>query len=389
MVLGVLILAITFHLLYRSINARRQKSGGSGFRSRLDRARGHYSSQLQGDELSASNTRTDVEREMEAGNATTTTTAGIDRNTSLRSIMTLPVYSAAARENERVLGREGERAGIDVVVEHPEDQDEEEARREQEMESLYQIRLARRQEQAEREERRQLRREARARGDYQELSALRQRAEGAATESVANQLIAQHQTTDRSRRVSSVQYAELGIARHDGTRIRANSSESDQRPLLDSGASIAGHSMRTLSTHQRGRSASSVLSMSTTGSDDDNHRQRRVSGGSGMSDFEIVPVSNPHSRSASVSHSIVAASGGDMGDQMIPSPDPPMYDDITLEEAPPYSSPVQTRAPQLPINSNRNSSNRTPPQLPQLETLPSIRITNATSPTSPQDAQTR
>ena len=61
-----------------------------------------------------------------------TRTNGVDRNTSIRSVMTLPAYSSAARENERVLGREGERAGMDNVIELPETQDEEEMQRDEE-----------------------------------------------------------------------------------------------------------------------------------------------------------------------------------------------------------------------------------------------------------------
>src|SRR5271155_1825429 len=79
-----------------------------------------------------------------------TAAAGIDRNTSVRSVMTLPAYSQSPKESEQVIGREGERAGMDTVVEFPEDPAEEEARREEEMESLYQIRQARRQEIADR-----------------------------------------------------------------------------------------------------------------------------------------------------------------------------------------------------------------------------------------------
>ena len=75
-----------------------------------------------------------------------------------------------------MLGREGERAGMDNVVELPETQDEEEMQRNGEMESLYQIRLARRAEAAEREARRQARREARARGDHIALAEIRRRA---------------------------------------------------------------------------------------------------------------------------------------------------------------------------------------------------------------------
>jgi hypothetical protein len=70
----------------------------------------------------------------------------VDRHTSVRSVMTLPPYSHAPRETEEIIGREGERDGLDMVVEFPETQDEEERQREDQMESLYQIRLARRQE---------------------------------------------------------------------------------------------------------------------------------------------------------------------------------------------------------------------------------------------------
>ena len=301
-----------------------------------------------------------------SNDTTTSGGAGVDRNTSVRSIMTLPAYSPAARENERILGREGERAGIDTVVEFPETVDEEEGRREGEMESLYQIRLARRAEQREREERRRLRREARARGDTETLAELRRRAENAASENLSSMLIAEHQAQNRERRVSSVQYAELGVARHDGTRLRANSAESDNRPLLDSAASIGGASTRsrplsgrTLSTHYRGPSASSVLSISTRASDEFEFPQvHRTgsggSGGSGNDDFEIVSLTQSRSRSAS--------RGPATPGLEIPHTNPPNYDDHAgFEEAPPYESPINT-------------------QLPTVERLPSIHITAELTP---------
>lgn len=84
----------------------------------------------------------DLERAQaaEAGQDETVAGATVDRNTSVRSVMTLPAYSRSVRENERILAREGERDGIDVVLEAPETEMEEEERREEEMESLYQIR---------------------------------------------------------------------------------------------------------------------------------------------------------------------------------------------------------------------------------------------------------
>jgi len=219
-----------------------------------------YSTTLQDTEYRGSTSRAsgemrgaaDPERQISTPNA-----AGVDRNTSIRSVMTLPAYSSAARENERVLAREGERAGMDNVIELPETVEDEERQREEEMESLYQIRLARRIEAADREARRQARREARARGDVQALADIRRRAEEAADLSVSQMLIAEHQTRTRTReqRVSSVAYGDLGVARHDGTRIRANSTESDNRPLLDSAASFSGQSGRSRNdTHQRGLS---------------------------------------------------------------------------------------------------------------------------------------
>ena len=321
-------------------------------------------------------------------------TGGVDRNTSVRSVMTLPAYAPAPRPTERVIGREGERAGMDVVVEFPETVDEEEARREEEMESLYQIRLARRQEITDREERRRLRREARERGDTVTLEELRTqsrlRAESAvntrnaaaagasATTPGAASMIAEHTARERDRRVSSVSYAELGLARHDGTRLRADSVESDHRPLLDSAASMAGSargSFFMVPQHQRGNhSTSSVLSVSTYASDDDNgHTPQTSTTTHGRSGSDPI-----HTPSASASHSQdtpPALADIDFGDAGTPHghPEPPGYDYIdyqhhhqhdgnTEEEAPPYESPVRSRAPQLPA----------------LQTLPAIEVTRST-----------
>lgn len=301
-------------------------------------------------------TATDPERQ-----GSTTNAAGVDRNASVRSVMTLPAYSAAARENERILAREGERAGMDNVIELPETLDEEERVREEEMESLYQIRLARRVEQADREARRQARREARARGDVQALADLRRRAEEAADLSVSQMLIAEHQARQRSRerRVSSVQYGDLGVARHDGTRLRANSSESDNRPLLDSAASISGQSYHSrantgntldgVDTHRRGLSITSIpQSFDSHASDEydlaDASRTNSHSNGT-SDDFEVVPLHPERSHSGSRQPSPPTG---------IPREDAPAY-----EHPPTYESPIHTRAPQLP----------------NLESLPSIQVT--------------
>lgn len=341
--------------------------------------RNDYSTSLQDTSYRGSTSResremsgalsTDPERQ----DSSSRTAGGVDRNTSVRSVMTLPAYSPAARENERILGREGERAGMDNVIELPETQDEEERQRDDEMESLYQIRLARRVEAAEREARRQARREARARGDVQALAEIRRRAEEAADLSVSQMLIAEHQANvkTRDRRVSSVAYGDLGVARHDGTRLRANSSESDNRPLLDSAASISGQSNRSRTytnntldldrdTHQRGLSVTSVSrSIDSRASSEYEFPEasRTNSRSNGNSeDFEIVSLNPERSNSGS-------RSGVHTPNIEIPNEDAPAY-----EDPPNYESPVTTRAPQLPY----------------LERLPSIQVTPDNAPAQGQ-----
>lgn len=196
---------------------------------------------------------------LDGAGAQGTDTNGVDRNTSVRSVMTLPAYSVTARANEKIVAREGERAGVDTVVEYPEDDEEGEARREEEMASLYQIRVARREQTAARraerdarEERRRLRREARARGDETALRELRRASRRArhdsnsallTSQATPEELMAEHQSRERGRRVSSVNYAELGVARHDGSRVRGDSTSSDHRPLLDGAAGMGNRSV--------------------------------------------------------------------------------------------------------------------------------------------------
>jgi hypothetical protein len=333
------------------------------------------------DRRSGNATAADPERDIGISVNRTDTAAGVDRNTSVRSVMTLPAYSASARPSEQILAREGERGGIDVVLEFPETVDEEEMRRDDEMESLYQIRRARRQEQAEREERRNQRRDARARGDFETLQRLqtesRLRAEAAAARETITSatLIAEHQAAQaaRERRVSSVQYADLGVARHDGSRLRANSNDSDNRPLLDSAASISGMSLDP-SMHTRGRSASSVLSVSTTASEE-RISPRPTTDENGFEFISLEPRSRAGSHASNTSRISRNAPGerdvADLGIQ-IPTGQPPQYDDLSAGgwgDAPPYSSPIQTHA-------------RGPPQLPALAHVPSIEVTSVVSPIS-------
>ncbi|KAI6843641.1 hypothetical protein KC332_g2373 [Hortaea werneckii] len=323
--------------------------------------------------------------------------ATVDRHTSVRSVMTLPAYSRSVRENERILAREGERDGVDVVIEAPESEGEEEHRRDEEMENLYQIRVQRRQEIAERDDRRRRRREARARNDQAELRRITQEsraAEEAREISGAVAMIAEHHSRSRDQRVSSVSYADLGVARHDGTRIRANSNESD-RPLLDSAASMSGGATGTIRPwsahdsirpylHQRGRSGSTAgsyisdLSQDAGGGRAGSGEMDLPPFGRAGSDFEVVSMNHSrpsatHSRTASsrthsplglgtrsrASSNAAAATAlpprpsidtADLGEsrRIPPStsadhPEPPSYEGEGFEEAPPYTSPIRER----------------------------------------------
>lgn len=297
-----------------------------------------------------------------ANNATATNVAGVDRNTSVRSVMTLPAYHPSARESEQVLGREGERAGIDVVVEFPEGADEEEERREAEMEALYQVRLARRRENEEREERRRLRREARERGDYVALRELQERARAGSSASgqrTADELRADHDRLkrERQRAVSSVSYADLGVARHDGTRLRANSNDSEREGLLGDAASIAASSRY----HRRDRSASSVLSIDTMNSDLPSPGLTRSRANSRAdrpeSPLHRATTSHDHG-SSSPSHEGRAGSSPEIVEhEDVPPNSPPGYENISLDtpqeeraEPPPdYSSPVVGRGEHTPL----------------------------------------
>jgi hypothetical protein len=172
------------------------------------------------------------------------------RGQSIRSIITLPSYSRLPKEEEQIIGREGERADMDMVIEFPETADEEEERREGEMESLYQIRLRRREEIAEREERQRQRREALAAGDFARLQQITRDSQASrelnqTNGTSARAMLLEHQAQVRHQRFSSVIYTELGNVRHYGSRIRANSAESEQRPLLSSDARNSTHSILT------------------------------------------------------------------------------------------------------------------------------------------------
>lgn len=354
---------------------------------------------------------------------------GVDRHTSVRSVMTLPAYSHAPGETEEVIGREGERDGLDMVVEFPETQDEEERQREEQMESLYQIRVARRQEVADREARRQARREARARGDYTALEELRresrQRAQatsladganGTASVSAAT-LLAEHQSRGRDRRISEVTYASVGRVRHDGTRLRADSNDSERGGLLDSAAGMGESGGRsrgnsdapslgsTLSQpHFRDR-AGSALSVSTNASDLDNQvpevatppSTSRDARGSAGSDPATSGTSNSSPQAARFTP---AASTGsdDIGElriqESVNSALPPDYEHLDWGDAPAYTEAeirrresvrLEQQAHRNSVRTSRTSGlSRIPSQAPHLGlSLPDIHIEGATEPNTP------
>ncbi|KAL8811183.1 MAG: hypothetical protein Q9200_001994 [Gallowayella weberi] len=302
--------------------------------------------------------RTNDRNSINTTEMTATNSETVNRNTSVRSIMTLPPYRPSPLPSERLIAREGERAGVDTVVEFPETAEDEEARREADMEELYQIRTVRRRENEERRERRQARREARAAGDTARLEqlriqtrlaeqALRIGGESAGSSSTslarnADQMLAEHQARaeSRERRVSSVSYADLGLARHDGSRIRADSMESDHRPLLDSAASMASsrhgsfaYAQPRLGPHYRNMSSASIMST-------DSEPGQIVTPYTSHRSGSDPPVLTP---------SATQGSSGSDRDDVRPGEEPPSYED---EEAPPYTSPVRSRAPQLPPLTN-------------------------------------
>ncbi|KAK4241525.1 hypothetical protein C8A03DRAFT_12200 [Achaetomium macrosporum] len=297
---------------------------------------------------------TEAHARLNGNNASTAAVADVTRNTSIRSVMTLPAYRPKPSETELVLGREGERDGMDVVVEMR-TAEEEEALRDEEMEALYQIRAARRRQIEEREERRRRRREARENNDLVALRELREQARDHAARNTSEieELRQEHERVreTRQRAVSSVSYADVGIARADGTRVRANSTESSERVgLLSDAASIAAESL----FRRRDRSASATLSIDTSRTLHDRSESPALSttGGSGM--YSLASAGRTRSRTnsgattpriptpsltttprAGSSPEIIDAEDADLGDIGIP---PPGYDEVSLDEVTPLHS---------------------------------------------------
>ncbi|KAI2467582.1 hypothetical protein F4781DRAFT_303719 [Annulohypoxylon bovei var. microspora] len=315
-VVGIIAAVLVFIILVYCFTRYKLKSGTS--------KRGKYRQTADAESIDSSAPRSRRRRDgLSTSNPSATdanrnsAVSQVDRNTSIRSIMTLPAYRTKANENEQVLGREGERDGVDVVVEYP-TAEELENMRDEEMETLFQIRLARRMQRTEREERHRLASDARARGDALALSELAARRRAARENNAVDELRDTYgQIKDRRQRaVSSVSYHELGVAQLNGTRLRAGSHGSEGVGLLSDAASIA-LSTRSPSaqSHRRDRSASSVLSL-----DSDFPSPALRSGAS------TPRQGSNHTRAGSSPEIITEA---DLGDSEMPPPD---YEDVSLDD---------------------------------------------------------
>ena len=332
--------------------------------------------------------------------------------------MTLPPYHPAPLPSERLIAREGERAGVDTVLEFPETAEEEEAQREEDMEALYQIRQARRRELEEREARRDERRVAREQGDWARLETLRlesqararARAQTNASDSAASlqapnsaTMFAEHaaRAGSRDRRVSSVSYAALGVARHDGSRIRADSVDSsDERPLLDSAASMGGGSGRGRESESNDgsrRSSYTTLPRPPPPAGLLLHHSRNFSTSSAFSHDEdvgpvpITPAGSSQSQPATSDRHGSNDSTDTRNDrnprpviltpassETSPRERPPEYD---LGEAPPYVSPTAEQRGATSAEAAVRAGSGVP-QLPPIRPVPSIEVT-VTTPITP------
>ncbi|KAG6017572.1 hypothetical protein E4U54_006092 [Claviceps lovelessii] len=245
----------------------------------------------------------------------------VERNLSVRSVITLPAYRALAAHNEQVIGRAGERGGVDVVVNLP-TLEEQESLRDEEMETIYQIRLARRQRVAEREEVRRQRQDAQQRGDSSALLEARSQSRDASYNHTVHELrqdVSRIQE-QRQRSVSSVSYADLGVARHNGTRLRTSSNEGEWTRLLSDAASFTmsvPHGAYLSGVHGRERSASSLFSV-----DRDLHAGRSASRVWPQSTTSSLSVGDDHAGSRP---ELVEVGFG------IESPRPPEYESVSSE----------------------------------------------------------
>jgi hypothetical protein len=245
----------------------------------------------------------------------------------------------------------------------------------------------------------ELRRESRARAN-QSNEALN----GGLTASAAT-LIAEHQSRGRDRRVSSVSYAQLGQVRHDGTRLRANSNDSERGGLLSGAAPMGEEGTRPRGSSEsrsltgpmpqyRNRSASSALSISTTASDPDQPPQFTPAG----SDRPQTSGSNNTSNSSPTANRYTpedSTGSDDIGESRIPALEPtaddlnhhpPTYETLQWGDAPAYTEHEEAVRRAASNASQRlfaqTARGSRPPQLPELD-LPSISVEGATEPNTP------
>lgn len=284
------------------------------------------------------------------------------------------------------MGRAGERAG-DTIVEYPEDEEEIEQRRDEEMESLFQIRQARRDERLAREERARLRREAQEAGDQETLRALRdlaaapRSADDPTGQRSVDALIREHKARNRAPRTAAVQYAEVGVARLDGSRVRADSAASDNAPLLDAAAAMGSGGRPRAGTGDSSRSRSRTPGRRFFGHIRNISQSSLRITSNDMSDDEgsIDELTPQPSRAPS------RMNEQEMNDPMIPRTlsgrvvDPPQYTNIEMT-SPDVREPERAATRDTP----RTAPGETPPSYPWLPTLgplPSIEITTFDMPT--------
>ncbi|KFA65569.1 hypothetical protein S40285_04324 [Stachybotrys chlorohalonatus IBT 40285] len=304
-ILFVVLIAIVVWVVVKRRAAQRKHTGDGRYEPATGENRSTQSHQLNSTTRRNGTARTN--------NRTSNISDTVNRHTSVRSVMTLPAYRPSAANNEQVLGREGDRDGIDVIVDLPNEEDLE-RQRDQEMEAMYQIRAARREQSSARSERTREQEEAAARRDNAALADIRARTR-AASNSHQTQIEELRGDIERlkdarQRSVSSVSYADLGVARHDGTRLRASSNDSERMGLLSDAASFTqstrsrGHSPGL--RHQRNQSVSSV--------------------GSFDSDFTAPRRRSSAEDRAGSSPELVEA---DVGTEAMP---PPEYEDVSLND---------------------------------------------------------
>lgn len=281
--------------------------------------------------------------------------------------MTLPPYKEVPGETEEIIAREGEREGLDYIVEGPETQAEMEARRQEEVAAIYRVQQTRRRELEERAERRRARRAALESQDYREVARLdraaaeaRQRERNTSTTSLgqasqasgctgtsgsgagslgavaeglepgSGALLAElQQIRSRGRRVSSVTYADIGTQRHDGSRLRAQSIEDDSQPLLDSAATMGRNSADMRSTRSRASSVTSNNANANGSTHPNRERSRSRASRTGVEE-------NERTLSIQLSEDGIPPEPPSYEDDLsVHGPDAPRYEDVVLDGPPP------------------------------------------------------